>query len=63
MTTQLFLIKIVPKATPNADGEWRQARAEVRDGMRWLDLAMVLDDHVPPTHFLVAFERVPHAAE
>jgi hypothetical protein len=54
----MYRIKIVPKATPNADGEWREAEAELPADARWLDTAAALGDYVPETHFLAAIERV-----
>ena len=55
----LYRYKIVPKATPNADGTWWEADIPTTDAqMSWLDLAIALGDYVPEdTHFLVAIER------
>lgn len=53
-----YRIKLVPKTTPNADGEWREVEADLPASARWLDLAVALGDHVPETHFLCSIERV-----
>jgi hypothetical protein len=54
----MYRIKIVPKTTPNADGEWREVEADLSAITRWLDASVALGDHVPETHFLAAVERV-----
>jgi hypothetical protein len=53
-----YRIKIVLKATPNADGEWLVVEADLSAITRWLDASAALGDHVPETHFLCAIERV-----
>ncbi|MGZ5987415.1 MAG: hypothetical protein ACXWLZ_00060 [Rhizomicrobium sp.] len=56
-----YRIKIVPKTSPDADGEWREVEAELLPGARWIDLAVALGDHVPNTHFLCSIETAKPA--
>lgn len=51
-----YRIKIVPKATPNADGEMRDVDVPALLGTCWLDTVMTLDDQIPDTHFLAQVE-------
>jgi len=53
-----YRIKIVPKAAPNAEGEWREVETATPLNTRWLDHVVAFASHVPATHFLCAVEQV-----
>lgn len=52
-------IKVVPKETPNADGEWLECPFALPVGSRWRDLAEYVSPIVPGGYFLVAVECGP----
>lgn len=56
-------IKIVPEATPNADGEWITVPVENVSGS-WFDAEVDLAPHIPDGHVMVQYRsssqtRVP----
>ena len=53
-----YRIKIVPKAIPNADGDWLTVETDLASDTHWRDVATVLAPYVPETHFLVQTEMV-----
>ncbi len=54
-----YAAKIVPKTSPNADGEWIEVTGpELVEGMTNVEFLAALNAQVPSTHFAVQFKRV-----
>jgi hypothetical protein len=55
-----YMVKIVPKSDPNADGEWVEIELEQELPLttRWLATEAAVANHIPETHFVVRVERV-----
>ncbi len=50
-------IKIVPNATPNADGKWLVIDAKMPDTRGWVNSVEHFAPHVPEGYHLVAVEH------
>lgn len=50
-------IKVVPDATPNADGEWIETTLVMTSRVKWLAMEMLVKPFVPKGHHVVAVER------
>ncbi len=50
-------IKIVPDATPNADGEWINIAVDLPSRTRWKFMEERVKAFVPEGHHVVAVER------
>lgn len=59
MTTR---IKVVPDATPNADGEWLEIALDL-PRLRWKFMKNLVTPFIPIGYHIVAVERGPPCAE
>ena len=50
-------IKIVPNATPDADGEWIDIPVDLPDRTRWIAMESRVRRYIPAGHHVVAVER------
>jgi len=50
------IMKLVPDAEPNADGEWVKVPADVKLGWRFLDHVAAVAHLVPEGYHVVAFD-------
>jgi hypothetical protein len=49
-------IKVVPNATPNADGHWIECPFPIAPGMRWRHMEAMVLQLVPEGHHVVSVE-------
>ena len=50
-------IKIVPNATPDADGEWIDIPVDLPCRTRWTTMESLVTPFIPAGHHIVAVER------
>ena len=50
-------IKIVPNATPDADGEWIDIPVDLPCRTRWTTMEALVTPYIPADHHIVAVER------
>jgi hypothetical protein len=50
-------IKIVPIASPNADGEWIDVPVDFPERTRWRQMESLVKNYIPEGHFIVSVER------
>ena len=50
-------IKIVPNATPDADGEWIDIPVDLPCRTRWKTMEHLVAPYIPAEHHVVALER------